>query len=217
MLRNGSYIKLNDFFRNILMGIALAAPIGPASIAIIQGGLHGGFPRAFKTGLGITGADITYLMLVYFGFARWINIPIVKGLILCTGTVILFYLGVQSIRNRNKKIDFNGTSIRKTGPAFLVGYLVNISNPLAVVFWLGIFGSLISTTADQASSLMALIRGAAIILGILSWHTSMAVLTHWGKRFLNERYTQIISIAAGMVLIAFGARFAVFAFETLFT
>jgi L-lysine exporter family protein LysE/ArgO len=207
---------MDEILRNVLMGLALAAPIGPASLAVIQAGLGGGFLRAFKTGLGITTADTIYMLLAFFGFARWVNIPLVKGVILSIGTLVLFYLGIQSIRNQGKQINIQKDSGKSTGPPFLVGFLVNISNPIAAIFWLGIFGSLISTSEIEGASYAALLRGASIMIGILSWHTSMSVLTHWGKRFLNEKYARVISFAAGLVLLLFGLRFAINAYNALF-
>jgi L-lysine exporter family protein LysE/ArgO len=207
---------MEEIFRNILMGLALAAPIGPASLAVIQAGLSGGFLRAFKTGLGITTADTTYMLLAFFGFARWVNIPWVRGAILSIGTLVLFYLGIQSIRKRGNQIDFKATSEKTSGSPFLLGFMVNISNPLAAVFWLGIFGSLISTSEIEGASFSGLLCGASIMIGILSWHTTMSVLTHWGKRFINPKFASIISIAAGLALLLFAVRFAVDAYKSFF-
>jgi hypothetical protein len=36
----------------------------------------------------------------------------------------------------------------------------------------------------------------------------MSLLTHWGKRFLNERNAKYILVIAGLALILFGTRFA---------
>ena len=51
--------------RNVLLGISLAAPIGPSGVAVIQNGLGRGFRRGFLTGLGVTLAA----GLVLLGFA----------------------------------------------------------------------------------------------------------------------------------------------------
>jgi threonine/homoserine/homoserine lactone efflux protein len=210
---------MDDILRNILLGIMLAAPIGPAGVAVIQSGLRWGFGRAFLTGLGITTADLTYMLLVYLGLSSFISIPIVKIAIWGMGTLVLFYLGLQSIRDGGRKINFDSPSEATTSAAnqnpFLVGYLVNISNPIAVVFWLGIFGSLISVSVESRPGLEALFSGLSILVGILAWHTSMSILTHWGKRFVNANTARVISIVAGLALIGFGLRFAYSAVSTL--
>ena len=54
---------MNEIVRNILLGLSLAAPLGPSSVAVIQNGLKWGFRRAFLTGTGVTLADTTYLVV----------------------------------------------------------------------------------------------------------------------------------------------------------
>lgn len=211
---------MEEILRNLLLGIMLAAPIGPAGVAVIQSGLRWGFQVAFLTGLGITSADLTYMLIVYFGLASFIGIPIVKILIWFMGAVVLFYLGYKSILLGGKNLDFEGGMVKERRQPFLVGYLVNISNPIAVVFWLGIFGSLItappgSTSGEIGPGIPDLLRGLSILVGILAWHTSMSVLTNWGKRFVNEKSARIISIVAGIALLGFGFRFAFLAVRAL--
>jgi threonine/homoserine/homoserine lactone efflux protein len=211
---------LRNILRNILLGITLAIPIGPASLAVIQTGLRAGFLRAWLTGIGVTLADTTYLLVVYFGLSAFMGIPAVKVIVWILGALVLFYLGWQSLRGlwaSSRKRDFLSVSQdgevlpdRGTGRnPLLVGYLVNISNPIAVVFWAGIYGSLIgAAVAAGGDKSDALISGAAILLGILSWHTTTSFLSHWGRRLLNEKIARIISAIAGVVLILFGLRFA---------
>jgi threonine/homoserine/homoserine lactone efflux protein len=196
---------MGEALRNYLLGIALAAPIGPAGITVIKAGLRSGFMRAFPTGLGITTADLTYMLIVYFGLANFVTIPVVKIAIWSVGTIVLLYLGVQSLREGGRNVDLDDSSVNSSRNPFLVGYLVNISNPLAVVFWLGIFGSIVSEVS--ATGIHPLLKGACILLGILTWHTMMSILTHWGKRFINLKTARIISIIAGVALLIFGLRF----------
>jgi L-lysine exporter family protein LysE/ArgO len=216
---------MNDILRNILLGITLAIPIGPASLAVIQTGLRAGFLRAWLTGLGVTLADTTYLLVVYFGLSGFMGIPAVKVVVWILGALMLFYLGWQSLRvirgdGRQLKLSEDTPDIspsRFTGRnPLLVGYLVNISNPIAVVFWVGIYGSLIgAAVAAGGDKTDALVSGAAILVGILIWHTTTSFLSHWGRRVLNEKITLLLSAIAGVFLIVFGLRFAWFAFKAL--
>ena len=89
---------VNDILRNILLGITLAIPLGPASLAVIQTGLRAGFLRAWMTGIGVTLADTTYLLVVYFGLSGFMGIPAVKIAVWMLGALVLFYLGWQSLR-----------------------------------------------------------------------------------------------------------------------
>jgi len=198
---------MNAVLRNMVLGISLAAPIGPSGIAIIQNGLRHGFLRAFLTGLGVTMADTTYLLVVFFGLSRFLEIRAVTVLIWSLGGLALLYFGYRSIRDAMGRIDFEKTVVVTARSPLLVGYVVNVSNPIAVVWWVGVFGSLLSETAAAGSRLDALAVSSTILIGILLSHSTMSLLTQWGKRFLNERTAKFISVVAGIVLILFGLRF----------
>jgi len=198
---------MNAVLRNMVLGISLAAPIGPSGIAIIQNGLRHGFLRAFLTGLGVTMADATYLLVVFFGLSRFLEIRAVTVLIWSLGGLALLYFGYRSIRDAMGRIDFEKTVVVTARSPLLVGYVVNVSNPIAVVWWVGVFGSLLSETAAAGSRLDALAVSSTILIGILLSHSTMSLLTQWGKRFLNERTAKFISVVAGIVLILFGLRF----------
>ncbi len=97
----------------------------------------------------------------------------------------------------------------------LVGYLVNVSNPIAVVWWVGVFGSLLAESGVTGARLSALVLSSSILLGILGWHSAVSLLTHWGGRFVSGRSARLVSLAAGLALVAFAARFAYAAYQTL--
>ncbi len=50
------------------------------------------------TGIGVTLADTTYLLVVYFGLSSFMGIPVVKVTVWILGAFVLFYLGWQSLR-----------------------------------------------------------------------------------------------------------------------
>jgi threonine/homoserine/homoserine lactone efflux protein len=207
---------METIIRNILLGISLAAPLGPAGIAVIQAGLRRGFLRAFLTGVGVTTADATYLLIVFFGLSSLMDRPAVKVIFLSVGSVVLLYLGYQSITESGSSFNGEETSIANARNPLLVGYLVNISNPIAVVWWVGIFGALMSGSEIDETKVSALIHSSATLIGILLWHSMMALLTYWGKRFLNPKTVKVISIVAGSALIFFGLRFGYFALLAAF-
>lgn len=227
---------MSEILRNFVIGVLLAAPIGPAGLAVIQAGLRGGFRRAFPTGLGITAADATYLLVAFFGMAGLLQIEGVKIGMWLLGAVVLVYLGVLGLRDAlrlqtggsvqaalNAKAGGNEVDPEVNPPArrnpLVVGYLVNISNPLAIVFWLGIFGALIGGQemgTGIGPRLAALGRSSAILVGILAWHTTNSVITHFARRFLNLKLIRVINGFAGVALIGFGLRFGWLALKAIF-
>lgn len=198
---------MNNILQNIILGISLAAPIGPASIAIIKNGIKNGFFSALKTAIGVILADTTYVLIVYLGISSFVTIPAVKTLIFTFGCLVLFYLGYQTIKEagQKKELKENIKSVYKN--QLIQGYVVNISNPIAVVWWLGVFGSILANSTQNENRIIALIYSLSIIVGILIWHTGLSVISSISKQFFSQRVLRCVSIISGIMLISYGFRF----------
>ena len=90
--------------QNILLGLSLAAPIGPVNLEIIKCGLNSGFKQAFLTGFGAMCADTTYLILIFFGLTSFLNFAFMKIFLGIAGSIILVYLGVMIAKPMQPKI-----------------------------------------------------------------------------------------------------------------
>ncbi len=196
-----------DVIRNIILGISLAAPVGPVNVEVIKRGLKHGFLPAFLLSLGAASADTTYLLLVYFGLSNFINIPIAKASIWIFGAIVSLYLGYQSIKEYFEKIDLEKPKVKTGRNSFVAGYMITISNPMTIVWWLGVFGAILSSTVQTVTKTTALLNSLAIIIGVVLWFFALSLLLHWGKRFVNEKTMQYISVIAGLILIGFGLYF----------
>lgn len=199
---------MSTILRNVVLGITLAAPLGPSGVAIIQNGLRAGFSRAFLTAIGVTLADAAYLLLVFFGLSPFIEIEPVRIGVWSLGTFALGYLGIRSLRESGAGLDLDRSLPVTARSPLLVGFTVNASNPLAIVWWLGVFGSLLSEGDGSGSRTTALLLSSTILVGILAWHSMMSAVTHLGRRFLSDRLARAVSLIAGLVLLAFAGRFA---------
>jgi L-lysine exporter family protein LysE/ArgO len=198
---------VSQILQNIVLGISLAAPIGPANVAVIRRGLKYGFLPAFLVGLGVVFADMTYLLLIYFGLSNFINVPVVRTVIWICGTVVLLYLGYDSVKGYFKGVNLEDSETKTGGNSFLIGYAINISNPMTIVWWLGVFGSTLASSLRGVSPTVALLSSLTILIGVLLWHFMMSVLLHWGKRFVSETRMKYVSLIFGLVLIGFGCHF----------
>ena len=81
----------------VYLGISLSAPIGPINAAQMETGLRKGFSYAWLFGLGAILADIVYMILVYFGLATYMNIPIIQTFLWLFGAFVLIYSGIESL------------------------------------------------------------------------------------------------------------------------
>ena len=87
-----------SLLQNVLLGLTLAAPIGPVNLEIIKRGLNSGFRQALLTGTGAMSADATYLTLIFFGLISFFEIVSLKIALGLFGSLILIYLGVLSAK-----------------------------------------------------------------------------------------------------------------------
>jgi threonine/homoserine/homoserine lactone efflux protein len=55
------------------------------------------------------------------------------------------------------------------------------------------------------------------LLGCFLWVFSLAAALHWGKKIINEKITRLISLFAGLFLIAFGMYFLYRAYVLVIT
>jgi len=194
--------------QNVLLGLSLAAPIGPVNLEIIRRGLNTGFKQAFLTGLGAMSADFTYLTLIFFGLVSFLKIPSIKIGFALAGSFILMYLGLTSLRNflREKKPDEDSKQLFLKN-AYAAGYVVTLSCPITFVWWTGVFGALLASQTGTPTNFSAYLSCLTILLGCFIWVVFLSTALHWGRKIVNEKLIRIISLIAGMFLIGFGLSF----------
>ncbi|MNC29989.1 LysE type translocator [compost metagenome] len=100
--------------------------------------------------------------------------------------------------------------------SYLAGFLMSLFNPLSILFWLGIYGSILAKAANEYPLQQLLIYSGAIILGILLWDVCMAAASSVFRKLLTARVLKAISVLSGLSLVAFGFYFGVQAMRLLF-
>ena len=194
--------------QNILLGLTLAAPIGPVNLEIIKRGLNSGFQQAFLTGAGAMCADTTYLILIFFGLTSFLNFAFMKIFLGIAGSIILIYLGMMSAKEFFRKADATENKPHRLfKTSFVTGYVLAISSPMTIVWWTGVFGALLAAQTHTQTTISAFFSCLSILLGCFLWVFSLAAALHWGKKIINEKITRFISFFAGLFLILFGIYF----------
>ncbi|OIK10278.1 amino acid transporter [Bacillus sp. MUM 116] len=207
---------MNIFLSYILLGLSLAAPIGPINAAQIDRGIRSGFLHAWLIGVGAVVADGVYMLIVYIGVVQFLETPIVKTFLWLFGCFVLIYTGIESIL---KAGTLNLEYTRNKEPlikSFFAGFLMSISNPLTILFWLGIYGSVLAKTAATSNNTELIIYSAAIFIGLLVWDITMAGVSSSFRSFLTSRLLVMISLFSGLSLIVFGLYFGIQAYQLLF-
>ncbi|MFD2042945.1 LysE family translocator [Ornithinibacillus salinisoli] len=198
---------MNIFFSYILLGLSLAAPIGPVNAAQLDRGIKGGFFPAWFVGLGAITADAIYMLIVYLGVVHVIDTPFVKTFLWLFGGFVLIYTGIESMVSAKTVKASHERSTEPLHKSFLAGFIMSITNPLTILFWLGIYGSVLAKTATQYGYQALILYSGAIFIGLLSWDIVMAAVSSSFRKVLNERMLTGIAIISGLALIGFGIYF----------
>lgn len=200
----------------MILGLSLSAPVGPINAAQLDKGIKKGFWHAWLFGIGAVLADILYMALVYLGVVHFLNTPFMQTFLWLFGAFVLIYSGLESILNANKVTISQEKSDDSLWKSTLSGFLMSVSNPMTILFWLGIYGSiLVKTAADEGSGNLFL-YSVAVIAGVVLWDLFMAALGSVFRRYLNERALSLISVLSGISLIVFGVYFGIRALALLY-
>ncbi|MDZ5473786.1 LysE family transporter [Bacillus sp. 31A1R] len=207
---------MSVFISYVFLGLSLAAPIGPINAAQMDKGIKHGFLNAWVLGLGSVAADIAYMMTVFLGLSQFIEIPIVKTFLWLFGCFVLLYTGIESLLGAGKFEMSSRTKDETLKKSFFTGFFMAISNPLTILFWLGIYGSVLAKTASTYDTSQLLIYSSAIILGLVIWDVSMAGVASSFRKLLTTKVLTIITIISSISLIGFGIYFGYEAYKVLF-
>ncbi|PZD94901.1 amino acid transporter [Paenibacillus sambharensis] len=208
---------MNTIFGYILLGLSLSAPIGPINAAQLDRGIKSGFMNAWLVGVGAMAADALYMMMVYMGIVHFIEIPFMKTFLYLFGAFVLIYTGIESLLSLDSIGEARSEGKDETKlKAFISGFLMSLSNPMTILFWLGIYGSVLAETAAKYDSRQLLIYSGAIIFGILLWDLTMAAVASSFRKWMTSGLLKFISMLSGLSLIGFGSYFGIQAFRLLF-
>lgn len=206
---------LNQMLGYIVLGLSLSAPIGPVNAAQLSKGIRGGFMSAWLVGLGAMTADVIYMLLVFFGVIHFLNIPFMQTFLWLFGGFLLIYTGIESLKDAGK---LQMADMRGREPllkSFMSGFFMSLGNPLSILFWLGIYGSVLAQTAARSGLGDLILNSFSIILGLLIWDLTMAGFATIFRNYVSERLLKGVSMLSGLFLIGFGLYFLFEALQLL--
>lgn len=195
------------FLTYVLLGLSIALPVGTVTIEMTKQGLKNGFMHGWIVGLGGMTIDLGLILLLFFGLASVLSLPIVQVVMWLLGALFLFYIGFDSIKTADHNISVAGEkSTKSLKSSYLNGLLVAIS-PGNLVFWVSIFGTVLADSFDSANPYKFLMVGAGILTGILIHDIALMTIVAGTRKVLNPIYIKWVSIISGLVLIGFGLKF----------
>jgi len=161
-------MELVMFAKGILLGLSIAAPVGPIGLLCIRRTLANGMLNGFMSGLGAATADAVYGCIAAFG------VTVISGFLLeqqfylrLFGGAFLLYLGFttyQAIPSVTVGTAENKGLIGAYGSAFVL----TMTNPMTILSFAAIFAGLgVGTTGGDHMLAALLVLG--IFIGSLLW------------------------------------------------
>src|SRR5436190_9897675 len=123
------YQMITLFLKGLIIGFAIAAPVGPIGVLCIQRSLHDGFKIGFMTGLGAALADGTYGLIAGFGLTAISSILVTHQFwIRLIGGIFLLYLGIKILLTLPCKKSASDKPDKSSWHALATTYLLTVTN-----------------------------------------------------------------------------------------
>jgi threonine/homoserine/homoserine lactone efflux protein len=189
-----------EILNRILLGITLAAPIGPVSIEMIQQGLRGGFLPAFIVRLGAAIGNLLCLIISYYGILQLNKNQFVITALSIMASLLLIHRAYIYITSKINSLDLHNVETNSNN-GILVGLYLSIANPIAFIFWSGIMAS--SANSFDAGLAFNLL----IIVGVLIWGVVFSLILSFGKNYITPATLLYVNKVAGVIMLYYGIKF----------
>ena len=188
-----------DFLKSVLVGICLAAPIGPVVITVMQKSLSYGRNTGFRAAMGCAVMDTVYAVLSFIALA------FIKGfldqhkvLIAVLGGCVVLALGIIMFLSDPYK---NYRSEKETGnKAFWQVALLILTNPGSILYDFTVCAFFGLQVKDWTLFLLA----AGVFLGELAFWTLFTWIFGRLRKSLSKDTLIKISKASGLLLFICG-------------
>ncbi|NOY38182.1 MAG: LysE family translocator [Chlorobi bacterium] len=192
------------FIAGILIGFLVSLPVGPMGIYVVRKTMNHGRWAGFRSGLGITTADLIFASVAAIGLSVVIAfIDERKLLFQISGGLVVLALGLKIFFTSPRKLVRSNRN--KKGPKLFEDYfsvlLLTLSNPLTILFYLALFASLKSS--DQWNFFQGpvlLILG--IGLGASGWWLFLtSLLSRFRKKIRFQKIFWFNKLAGALIMI----------------
>lgn len=188
------------FLRGFLIGISIAAPVGPIGVLCIRRTLAEGKLKGFLSGLGAASADMLYGAIAAFGLTVVTDLLVEnKFWLRLLGGCFLLYLGVKTFLEKPAAHAAQSDQSGYFG-AYISTFFLTITNPMTIFSFAAIFAG--TMFIGNTSSPILLVAG--VFAGSATWWLALS----FGVGLLRERLDQNLMLwinrGSGLIIIAFG-------------
>ncbi len=186
-------------WKGFILGLSIAAPVGPIGLLCIRRTLAGGRWAGFISGLGAATADGIYGCIAGFGLTFLADLLIGQRIWLgLAGGLFLLALGWRTFQSRPAL----EAAAPKFGGAYLSTFGLTLTNPMTILSFTAIFAGMQTPVVTEAVRPGLLVLG--VFLGSSCWWLMLSGVVGTFRRQLNGAALKWINRVSGMVIAGFG-------------
>ncbi|HEX3029294.1 MAG TPA: LysE family transporter, partial [Clostridia bacterium] len=192
------------FLKGLRFGMLMQLAIGPVCIFIFNMASNNGFLSAEAGVAGVTIIDLLYAAMAVLGISAFIRNKSTQKIFKILSSVIIAYFGLSIVLGTLEiKIlpvinIFNGNS---ASSSFVQVLLLTASNPLTIIFFMGVFSAKITETNMNEKNIN--IFAAGTVTATFLFMTIIASVGAIAHKFISVFIIDILNIMVGLVLIYF--------------
>ena len=193
------------FFQGLMLGFSYVAPIGMQNLYVMNSALSGDKKTAYKTAFITIFFDISLALACFFGIGLLLNkIPILEGLILLFGCIMVVYIGISLVKS-SPEIEKSVYTEKPTSKVFWDCFAVTWLNPQALIDGSLLLGGYQAYIPKGMSIYFILGFCTASFL----WFTILSTIVSIFHTKINNKTIKWINVICGIIIIIFGARLGV--------
>lgn len=198
------------FLRGLLIGLSIAAPVGPIGVLCIRRTLAEGRVAGLVSGLGAATADMLFGCVAGFGLTFISGVLLEQQLWLrLVGGLFLCYLGVRTLLSRPAEV-----AATAQGKGLLAAYtstlFLTATNPLTIFAFAAIYAGLGAAVGNYGAAL-------TLVSGVFTGSVLWWLLLSGGVSLFRAKFDALsllwVNRVSGVVIVGFG----LFALSSLLT
>lgn len=193
-----------------VIGLIVAAPIGPVNLICIRRTLAFGSVNGFVSGLGAALGDGLFAVITAFGLTAIAQL--IQGfapILQLAGGIMLIVFGVRTIfapsevkpADSSKSNDGNGSGLVS---AMVSTFALTITNPVTMLGFAGLFAGLGGLAGGVATFLQATVVVGGVIAGSVAWWFTITAIVGLFHKSIDNRVMTFINRGSGVIVTLFG-------------
>lgn len=175
------------FVRGLIIGLSVAATVGPMSVLCIQRTLARGYLYGLISGLGVATADGMYGAIAGFGLTAIVSFLIsLQVWIRLIGGLFLIYLGLRGMLSRPAERAAVVAKANNFLGAYASTFLLTLTNPLTILSFAAIFAGVGVGVGGASNGYLA---ATLVVVGVFLGSTLWWCFLTGGMSLLRGKFT----------------------------